>query len=175
MATSNQLPPASSQKSTSGLSDPPDSNEVVLDEITVNLNAPSDSHQPPSPHDDDTMVRSRGALSRNMTSQRERPKRQARTRKEPTVDADKLLDETEIRVSSTASGRRTAAKRSQLEVPSHATASNPPAAKKAKVASRSKKWEPANITQNSRSPLVDADLRVGVYFLFPGLSTYLVC
>lgn len=110
---------------------------------------------------------SRDTLSRDTTSQRRRPRRQPHVRHEPTVDADQPLDDTEIRVSSTASNGRTAAKRSQLQAPSHATASNPPAAKKARVrvASRSKKWEPANITQSSRSPLVDTDLRVGFALL----------
>lgn len=171
MATTNQEPPAKRQKFTSGYFEPPVSNEEVLAEITVSFDAPPNPHNTHDTHspkddEDDKMARTRGTLSRKTTNQRERPKRQSRPKRESPVMDDEFAP-AEIKVSPSASKGRIVAKRSQLDVPaktkSSAKSSAPPAAKKAKAASRSKKWEPDNVTQNSRSPLVDVDLRVGSY------------
>lgn len=171
MASTSKALPASSQKSTSTLSESPGSNYEALAEITVSINAPSNPHNPHSPNEDndDKMARTRGALNRKTTNQRERSKRQPRAKKDSPISDE--FAETEIKVSPSASKGRTAAKRSQLAMPAKTNASAPPAAKKARVASRSKKWEPDNVTQNPRSPLVDADLRVG--FLTPHVEMLL--
>lgn len=159
MATSYKAPPVSSQQSTSGLSEPPDTNYDAVDEIVVNVPTTT-LHSQDSPSNNKMAPRTRRSLNQQSQGQ-QRPKRNVRS-KMLSISGDELA--MEIEVAPSISNSRVAAKRSQLDNPTKANGANPPT-KKLKVTSRSKKWDPDYVTQSTRSPLAKADLRVGCFVI----------
>lgn len=172
-ATKDSLP----AKSRESISAPALSKNVaeIMDEITVSFGPPT-THDSQSPtrgdnnshgevdNDSDKesnikMARTRGAVAREPQDHPVLSTRQRRSKNGPTADDE--LNESKITDPHPVSKSRATSKRSQSKMSANSTTAGP-AAKKTKVGSRSKKWEPENVTQNPRSPLVDADLRVGL-------------
>lgn len=175
MVATHKYLQASSQRS-SAFSDPPDSNdEVCCEEITVNLDPPTKPHSSHSSNGDDNMPRTRGSRGRRTAKQR------------PTPPAKQSSDDElakEIKVSPSTDWKASVpAKRGKLLISNEAGdvdddgdgnddgMDDSPPAKKVKVLnSRSKKWDPENVTQNIRSPLVNVDLRVSKKWHCPSLE-----
>lgn len=171
MATAYRAPPVSSQQSTSGLSEPPDSNDEVIDEIVVDTLASTNLHNQDPPSSDNMAPRARRSGNQQPRGQ-QRPKRNVRSRK-LSLSGDELA--MEIEVAPPVNKSRTAVKRSQVDNPTKANGANPPA-KKLKVTSRSKKWDPDYVTQSTRSPLAKVDLRVSPLVIAPlSLAQLLTC
>lgn len=177
--TPSNTMPQGSQQSTSGLSDPPDSNDEAFGEITVIINTPtpasptatiSTGAAPGEPdnsinNSDSTMPPKKGkpaaAQPQRKSSRTKRPSRRVLNDSE-----DELA--VEVPVSPTTSKRKGSGKRrsiddaNQDEDEGETNGARAPPAKKPRVIGRTKKWNPDNVTQNEKSPLVNVDLRVSV-------------
>lgn len=171
----------STEQSTSDLSDPPESADEPAAEIVVRFTRQSTPQNRPSTNtdtltgDDQTaennkteensgnqdMAPAIEAMAINQPAPRpKRPRRPSRRAAAASESDDELS--AEVKVAPSTGKRRVPAKRTQLDNPT-----KPPAVKKIRlIHRRPSKWDPDNVTQSSRSPLVDVDLRVS----FPNIQ-----
>lgn len=144
---------ATSQQSSSDLSEPPDFTEEEVADFTANMaprtrsqsetrdNAPSNGQT--KSNDDLTLSDQRSANNYERTTAKENEK-------------DEIVAEIEV-APRTSSRRRVLSKRAQVTFALPASSATP-APKKPKTSAR--KWMPEYVTQSKQSPLVNKDLRV---------------
>lgn len=153
--------PASSQLSTSDLSEPPNiKDDEEFGEIHVKFTtSPTPTQQSQESAAEDSIA----VLPEVDSPALSRPKRSTRATRPTRYNESDDEISAQVKVLPEASKKRVPAKRSNPNGATNAATKKPPP-KRARPAPRAKKskWDPKFVTENEKSPLVNVDLRVWI-------------